>query len=208
MILNSVISELRQTPVASSASAVAAIVSTISLILASRPSVNTTITEGGFSALQGSINSNNVLLIIAFFLSTVFFLGFLINILADKHYITALVISIPLISLVNFITILIIYLMPPRELSKELFINAHDLIFYASACIFLSFFARHILRIVGNLVLLDGPDSEVVDEALLPVLAFALIILFAWGGCISGGQQMLSKTFLPEIAQLPKTGLR
>lgn len=195
--LSSATNELKQTPIASTASAVAAIVSAVSLLLASNSSVNA-IAASSSLPLQGEINSNNVLLIIAFYFSTIFFSGFLLKILAQKHDIVALVLSVPAVSLINFMTILVVYKTPPRELSKELFVSAHDLVFYSSACIFLAFFALPVLR-----DLIGTSENSKSDEAP-PVLIIGIIILFVWGGFVSGGQNKLSRTFLPEIAQLPE----
>lgn len=196
-IVNSVKNELKQTPIASTASALAAIVSLLSLLYAlAQTSVSITTTSSNPS-LQAGVNPNNIFLIIAFFLSATFFCGFILKRLATKHDISALILSVPILSLINFTTVLVVYLTPPRQLSEKLFENAHDLVFYSSACIFLVFFAKPVLADLakpGN----NDNDNDIGGGA---VLIIGIIILMIWGGFISGGQKMLSRTFLPEIAQ-------
>ena len=141
----------------------------------------------------------NILLIVAFFLSATFFTGYLLRMLARKYSIAVLIISVPIVALVNFITIFIIYLTPPRTLSRELFTSAHDLIFYASAAIFLAFFARAVL--VNLLEPEKSSKTEKEDTEGIGTFIFGLLILAIWGNFVFAGQKMLTKTFLPEIAQ-------
>lgn len=196
----SVVDEFRRSPITTITAVCSVVVSALSLGFANQISAlpSTPSIPSGTPAANIDFNLPNCLVAISFFIATTFLVAFSSKMLARKHAIAAFFLSILLVSLENFATILVMYLAPPRMPSIEFFTSANDLVFYASSSIFIAFFGKSLVTSTLTPTKKDVPD-ESMD--LFGSLFFAVILLCLWGSCTFAGQTRLSQTFLPETAQ-------
>lgn len=216
-LVNSVRNELARSPVATISSAVGILLAGLSLLLAwsqyQSPTASSAVSSP-FDRTAVEFNLANLLLVVSYFLAITVPIAFILRAVARKHDVAAFFASIPVVALANFSTIVVIYLVPPRQLSQNVFTSAHDLVFYASSAIVITFCGKAVLR---DLVLLDRDtvekENEVKDKESHVGAAFllALIVLAVWGWLVFAGQTRLTRTLLPEIthpieAKPAKTG--
>jgi len=168
-------------------------------------STNPNVSQTTIRIPDGEIFVANALLVIAFFLSITISSALVIRIISRKHEFAAFFISVVLASVTNFLTILVIYLTPPRSLNSELFNSANELVLYASIFIYLVFCGKAVLK--DFLSLSEKTDEEdntrsKSDESsyVWGSLIIVIILFFAWKSCILKGQELLSETFLPKVA--------
>ena len=122
-------------------------------------SIKPSIIPNSKKLLEVNIDVGNALLVIAFFISFTTSAAIFIRSISRKHEFAAFFISVILASITNFLTILIIYLTPPRPLNQELFRSASELIIYASIFIYLVFCAQAVLK-----EFLSPPDKQEEDK--------------------------------------------
>ena len=211
--------EIQRTPVAAISAAVGVIVASLSLGLAwvqyqgGTPQAALTI-SAGTSAQSPGLAIGNVLLVVAYFLAVTITIALSLRLIGRRHDITAFFVSIPLVALANFSAILVIYLAPPRVLTRQLFASAHDLVFYAAAAIVIAFCGRAVLRDFATTVYKDSgsepaPDRKSPDG--IGLILILLLVLAVWSWLVFAGQTRLTRTLLPEIThpvepQAPKAG--
>lgn len=205
--MQSIKDEILRSPLAAISSVVGVVIAILSLCLAwfqfLIASAAPTASPSGFVATaSGEVVLGNVLLVIAYFLAATIPAALLIRAVARRYDIAAFLASVPLAALVNFSVVLVIYLAPPRLLSNELFMSAHDLVLYASGAIYITFCGNAVLRNISIRSTSNGSDAS--SEAGgrgdgLGVLFLALVLLVLWGWLVFGGQTRLTRTFLPEI---------
>jgi len=197
--------ELENSPVATVCAVVSTVVAVLSLALAWWQ-FDANGPAGSFQP-QGYKNNDqeiylfNLFLIIAYFLSITTASALLIRKFAKNHDLSAVFVSVPIVAMTNFSTILVIYLVPPRALSAELFAYAHDLVRYSSIAIFVSVCGRALLKDLFATVVGDGDkEGELKStDSSTAILVVPLLLLLLWSVLVHGGQLKLSKTFLPEI---------
>lgn len=205
--MSNAIEEIRRSPVAAISGAVGALIAAASLLLAwiqhqSVVSVNTSsapVTPGAMD-----FNLANILVVIAFFVGITVFTAICLRTVARKHDLGAFLASIPLVALTNFSTVVVVYLAPPRSLSQSVFASAHDLIFYASAAIVITFCGPAVLR---DLLKLSSSTEKKTDQSEVKggddaggLIFFIVFVLVVWGWLVFAGQTRLTRTFLPDIA--------
>lgn len=215
-MLENMIDEFKRSPMAVMSGVVGIIIGALSLVFAAAQFSSSSITQVTNHDLsinsQDSINVSNLLLIISFFLSSAFAGATMIRVLARKHNFSAFFLSIPVAALINFLTILVIYLAPPRQLSFELFVSAHDLLWYSLIAVFLTVCGKAVLKDIAisqyenkrtvkneqeerkNNIDKEKPMNIIVDTFI-----FAAIILTIWANAVSKGQSLLTHTFLPSV---------
>jgi glucan phosphoethanolaminetransferase (alkaline phosphatase superfamily) len=201
----SIAEEIRRTPVAAMCGLAGVVIAALSLAVAwaqvgsVAPSPNTA--EAPVSAPVNEISLRNVALIVAYFVSITVAAALFLRAVARKHDVTAFFASIPLLALTNFSSILIIYLAPPRPLSPQLFVSAHDLVFYASAAIVIAFCGKEVLANLAS----TPPKAKAEEKPTeaggdgMSILFAALIVLAVWSWLVFAGQTRLTRTLLPEI---------
>jgi hypothetical protein len=205
-MFESISNEFKKSPMSALSGVVGIIVAPLSLMLAwlqfEDSSSKLTTLSTSDSVQEASINVGNTLLVMAFFISITVGSAIIIRMLSRKHDLAALFVSIPLASVANFLTMLTIYLTPPRPIDNNLFVSANDLALYASVTIYLVFCGKAILADLFSSSQQKTDDSKGCDKEddVKTVLVVALFILFVWSKLVFTGQELLSETFLPEIA--------
>ena len=205
---SSIAEEVKRTPLAAISGVLSAFVALLSLALAwvqFRTGSSTLSASASVEAQQaGELFLGNLLLVVAYFLAATTAVALLLRIFGRKHKTASFFASIPLVSLTNFSTVLVLYLAPPRKLSVQLFASAHDLIFYASAAIVIAFCGSAVLR---NIAIFDHEkrepskaEGEEEGGTVGGFLFLAAILLIGWSWLVFAGQVRLAKTLLPEIA--------
>ncbi|MDD4506979.1 MAG: hypothetical protein PHE60_11470 [Sulfurospirillaceae bacterium] len=215
-MLENMIEEFKRSPIAVISGVIAIIIGALSLAFAAAQfSTNSIISVPSHNLSmnsQDSVNVGNLLLIISFFLSSAFAGATMIRVIARKHDFSAFFLSIPLTALINFLTILVIYLAPPRKISFELFSSANDLVFYSSIVVFLTICGKAVLK---NIVIsqyekkiitkneqkekITNINKEESMNTILGILFITAIILTIWSSVVFKGQSLLIHTFLPSV---------
>lgn len=204
-IKSSIAEEVKQTPLASISGASSAVIATLSLALAwaqYRAGNNMAVSPTPVEIQPHELSLGNVLLALAYFLAVTTAAALFLRALGKRHNTATFFASIPLIALTNFSAILVLYLAPPRKLDSQLFASAHDLIFYASAAIVISFCGSAVIR---NILSSDPrkttlPNDEVkIEHNIGGAIALVAVLLIGWSSLVFGGQIRLTKTLLPEI---------
>jgi hypothetical protein len=211
--------ELQRTPVAAISAAAGVVVASLSLGLAWHQ-YQVAVPQGAPTG-SASVNSHppdlalgNILLTVAYFLAATISVALFLRMLGRKHDLTALFGSVPLVALSNFSAILVLYLAPPRPLTRQLFASAQDLVFYSAAAIVIAFCGRAVLRYFAETALRPPasdtrPDRNGSDG--IGLLIVMLLVLAIWSWLVFAGQTHLTRTLLPEVAhpaasQAPKAG--
>lgn len=202
-MLKNVKDEITRSPIASICAVIGLLIGGISLFLAwmqsqnGSPSFASTPLGGNFA--PNLLNVTNMLLAISFYLGGTFAIATGIRILSRQHTFAAISLSIPLAALMNFLTLLVIYLAPPRDLNAKLLDSASELVLYGTATIFVAFCGQAVML---NL-LSPAPTEENAKEDrsgdAIGALFFGGILLAIWCGMVSFGQSRLTTTFLPTI---------
>jgi len=136
----------------------------------------------------------------------------MIRVIARKHNFSAFFLSIPLAALINFLTILVIYLAPPRKLTFELFVSVHDLLWYSLIVVFLTVCGKAVLKDIAiseyeNKRTVNNEREERKDNIgkekpmniIVDTFLFAAILLTIWSNAVFKGQSLLTHTFLPSV---------
>ena len=201
---SSIAEEVKRTPLAAVSGALSSVVALLSLALAwaqFRAGSSTSSVPASVEAQQaGELILGNILLALAYFLAATTAVALLLRALGRQHKAAAFFASIPLVSLTNFSAVLVLYLVPPRKLTTQLFASAHDLVFYGSAAIVIAFCGSAVLRSLANFDRRSNAEGKEEGGTVGSVLLLAAIILFGWGTLVFAGQARLSRTLLPEIA--------
>lgn len=204
---SSIADEVKRSPVAAMSGAAGVVIAALSLGLAwiqyrSVPPFAPPATAAT-SPPPTDVFLGNVFLVVAYFLAVTIAASLLLHAIARKHDITALFASIPLVALTNFSAIFVIYLAPPRPLSPQLFVSAHDLVFYASAAIVIAFCGKAVLVEIASTGGTKTAESETKSSSSggegFGVLLIALILLAVWSWLVFAGQTRLTRTLLPEV---------
>ena len=197
--------ELKRSPIATTAILVGAVGSVLMFIFAgiqphSPPQTTSPILNGSANGV-GPIEVKNVSMVISFFLFSSFLGAGIVRLIAKKHESASIVLSILIASLTNFLTILFVFLAPPRTLSEQLFHAAHDNVFYTSMLVYLTVCGSAVLKDIGRTILSEPEDKP--SESSGNGMAFLLvagILIAIWGWAVFAAQKRLTETFLPDIA--------
>ncbi|MCL1526840.1 hypothetical protein ACD582_09990 [Xanthomonas nasturtii] len=216
---SNIVDEIRRAPLATILATTGVIVALLSLGLAwlqYRAAAPQAISTGGASFINhlSEIGLANILLVVAYFLAVTISISLVLRMLGRKHDITAFFVSIPLVALSNFSTILVLYLAPPRPITRQLFVSAHDLIFYSAIAIVISFCGHAVLRnFAENASKPTASNTEQNRNAPdgIGLIVVVLLFLSVWGWLVFAGQNRLTRTLLPEVtypaeSQAPKAG--
>lgn len=192
----SVREELKKTPIASGCAALGFINSQIFIVLnffmkKSEPSI-----ANSSNLIFTGLDTFNILLVISIFVSISIFFAFIVRLLLKDKFLSALIVSIPLAALINFFSLLLIYIAPPRELNAHLFDSAHSLILYSSVTIFIIFLGNSVFWGLAPSNEIEKSDSRFKSLDLIGAWIFVWLI---WVLFVSMGQNQLTKTFLPEM---------
>mgnify|MGYP001077959121 CR=1 FL=1 len=206
-ILSSATSEIRRSPISTFSGAFGVLIAALGLFLAwSQNRTVSPLTPTNSiqaSQLQTAIELSNVLIIISYFLSSTIVGAIAIRSLSRKHDITSFFASIPLVALINFSTILVIYLAPPRAMSAQLFTSAHDIVLYSSVAIYIAMCGAAVLRDLYSTGRKKYSDTEGKNDEKEPdglaFIVLGFILLAIWSSVVFAGQKRLTQTFLPEI---------
>ncbi|WP_444898100.1 hypothetical protein [Microbulbifer sp. SSSA005] len=206
-MIASISNEIKRAPVATISSAAGVIFAGITLFLAILQfKSGISIQSGDISTSSGdkdSVNVGNLFLAVSFFASSSFTVAVIVRLIARRHDLAALFLSVPMAALVNFVTVVMLYLAPPKELTKDLFTSAHDLVLYSSVFVFLIVCGRAVLVDLARSVTENEKSDTTKDKAsdfnVLSILFLCALMVGIWSTLVFKGQLLLSKTFLPEI---------
>lgn len=205
-LLNSASAEFQRSPITIVIGAIGVLVAALSLILAAvqyqATSIASTQAPNDLTTHPLEINLGNIFVIVSYFLSSTIVSALAIRIIAKKHDLVALFASVPLAALTNFSVILVVYLVPPRALTQQLFTSAHDLILYASAAVYISVCGAAVLRDMASAKISpkDGEENKDNENGEgLALLIFPLILLALWCWLVFAGQSRTTQILLPEI---------
>jgi hypothetical protein len=204
---SSVAEEIQRTPIAAISAACGVVIAALGLALAwvqFRTVGQISVAPGAPAGpVSTEINFANVFLVISYFLAASLSTSLLLRAIARRYDLAALFASIPMMALVNFSAILVVYLAPPRQVTAQLFASAQDLVFYGSASILIAVCGPAVLADIASVSRTKKPDDieKKVDSSSdgLGILFLSILILLIWGWLVSAGQTRLTKTFLPEI---------
>ncbi|WP_104403508.1 hypothetical protein [Vibrio penaeicida] len=200
-MLSGVKKEITTTPISSLSALFGAIIAGLALYMAwlQYPDSRTINRETDFGTLETvlGVNISNTLVIISFYVSLTVCFAILTRYLSSRHSLGATFLSIVLAAVTNFLTMVVIYLSPPRELDHELFVSANDLVLYSSLIFYLMFCGRAVL--IDLLSPEKADDDDKFTSNIVGGLWFALIMVVIWCKCVFVGQELLSETFLPPI---------
>ncbi|CAG2082416.1 hypothetical protein XCY_000124 [Xanthomonas euroxanthea] len=216
---SNIVDEIRRAPLATILATTGVIVALLSLGLAwlqYRATVPQATSTGSASFINhlSEVGLGNILLVVAYFLAVTISISLFLRMLGRKHDITAFFVSIPLIALSNFSTILVLYLAPPRPITRQLFVSAHDLIFYSAIAIVISFCGGAVLRNFAENASKPTTSNTEQDSTAsdgIGLMVVVLLILSVWSWLVFSGQSRLTRTLLPEVtypteSQAPKAG--
>jgi hypothetical protein len=207
--------EFRRAPISTTLTAIGIVIATVSLLMAwlQQPATpSPAISAPGTQAFH--TNLQNAFIPIAFFITATILSSFFIKKLAHTHDIAALFASVPIAALTNFLTVLLIYSSPTQEPSPSLFSSAHDLVLYASAAIYTSFFGMAVMRDIATPVQQANSEKTLKSDESSPdglaAMVIAILLLAVWSSLVFSGQKKLTATFLPNITHYvspDKTGV-
>jgi hypothetical protein len=196
--------EFKRSPVTVIATVIGVIVAVFGLLLAwlqfnGQPSIPVADSPG--AVLQTNrLNLSNLALAIAFFLAATFASASMIRMLARVHDFAALFISVPSAVLSAFISLVVLYLAPPKVMNEAAFTVAVDTVFYGTVLIY---FAINGLPVIKDLAVSTKSTKSVAEAptgkgstdggAILLLIVFLMII---WGNFVSSGLSKLVKMFL------------
>ena len=199
----SVLEEIKRSPLTAISGVAAVVVAVLSLMVAwlqFRGTVPTVSATPSGNAVPIDLAVGNVFLLIAYFLAITVAASVALRVIARNHDITALFASIPLMALTNFTVILLMYLAPPRPMTRQLFTSAHDLVFYASAAIVIAICGKAVLADLASTVTSKKSQTDKPSGNDGTGWFFiALILLALWSWLVFAGQTRLTRTLLPEI---------
>ncbi len=202
--------EYSRSPIATIAAVIGAAVGVITLMLSQIQFNSSHIASNSVPEVLSVTSSQNMVsnlfLAVAFFISIAFSGATLVRIVAAKHDIAALFLSVPLAALTNFFTILIIYLSPPRNIDTTLFASAHELTRYSIAVVYLIICAKAVLiDLTKTSTKKDSDDKSDENSSALAAIVIALILLSVWSSAVSKGESLLVSTFLPEVTHVQES---
>jgi len=191
--------ELSNSPVSTLSALVSAVIAEFALYLAwlQFSSGNTAQSNVAANVVKGTLDVNvgNILIAVAFFVSLTIFCAVLTRYVGRWHGLGATFFSVALASITNFLTMVVIYLSPPRAIDNELFINANDLVLYSSLVFYLTFCGQAVLKDIFT------PETEGSSEPNgQSILIATILLIVVWCKCVFVGQVLLSETFLPRVA--------
>ncbi|MEZ5649443.1 MAG: hypothetical protein R3E87_02730 [Burkholderiaceae bacterium] len=202
-MIESVVSELKRSPIASISGLVAVLIAAVSLFLANSrymPGVGVQSATGDLASQgQEEFVLANALLAIAFYIAASLSAAFATRMVARRFEFAALFLSVPLASLVNFMFIVVLFLSPPRSLGQELFSRAHDLVFYGTSSVFLMVCGLAVLRSIASPGTENKKDGSMSYDNAMGSLVWAIIVLLVWSSAVFKGQALLTETFLPSV---------
>ncbi|RFF39487.1 hypothetical protein JH299_20690 [Xanthomonas campestris pv. incanae] len=130
-------------------------------------------------------------MVVAFFFGATFSFASIVRLLARLHGFAAVVLSIPAAVLASFCTMVMLRLLPPRQLDGHALTVAEDMAFYGTAFIFIALNGRPVLETIAS----SGAEAK-SDMTIGGVLFGAGIILLVWGKFVSAGLTKLVQIFL------------
>lgn len=202
-MIESVANEMKKSPVATFTSVVGLVIAACSLYL-SYSGYEFNLPEYGLGSVSdggniGIISVANILLVIAFYIPSSIFVATLTRLLAKKHALLAVFLSVLLAVLLNFFAILIIYLSPPRHLSRELFSSAHEVLFYSTVIVFIAVCGAAVLRVITVTSTGDVDDERNAISNVYGTIIIVMLVLSVWASIVYKGQVLMTTTFLPDI---------
>lgn len=199
---NYCIEEFKRGPIATTSILLGAIGSVLMFTLAgiqphAEPQITSPILNGSANG-AGTIEIKNVLMVFSFFLFSSFLGAGIVRLIAKKHEIASIILSILTASLTNFLTIFFVFLAPPRPVSEQFFHAAHDNVFYTSMLVYLTVCGSAVFKDLGRTILSEPKDKSSGDG--LAFLLVAALLIAIWGWAVFSAQKRFTETFLPDIA--------
>ena len=141
--------------------------------------------------VQARLNVSNLLVVTAFFFAATFSLASAVRLLGRVHGFAAVVLSVPAAVLASFCTMVMLNLVPPRQLSDDAVSVARDLVFYGASFLFIALNGRSVVQTVAD-PRGDGKSDMTVGGVLFGCGIAAVI----WGSLVSAGLTKLVQVFL------------
>lgn len=141
--------------------------------------------------VQARLHVSNLLVVTAFFFAATFSLASAVRLLARLHAFAAVVLSVPAAVLASFCTMVVLHLVPPRQLGGDAVYVAKDMAFYGTAFIFIALNGLPVLQTIAQPK--GGATSDMTVGDVLFVASFVIII---WGSFVSAGLKKLVEVFL------------
>ncbi|WP_150123452.1 hypothetical protein [Halotalea alkalilenta] len=152
----------------------------------------------GHQVQATDINVANLLLILSFFLAISLSMACIIKLLARVYPFPALVLSVVISVLANFLTLVVMHLVPPRQLTEASIDLASDLLMYGSTLIMI---AINGLPIIQSFVApLSSQENNARDNSsgtktssnnFIAALLLLGVLLLIWCKLVSSGQNKL-----------------
>jgi hypothetical protein len=150
----------------------------------------------------GTIEIKNIFMVLSFFLFSSFLGAGIVRVISKKHDIASILLSILIASTTNFLTILIIFLAPPRARSEQLFYAAHDNVFYASMIVYLTVCGTAVFRDIYQSAAPASKDRslsiEKKESDSMGFIFLSVVLVAMWGWIVFAGQ----KNFLTPFCQI------
>ena len=201
-IRDNIRAEFERTPLTLIATCTGVIVAIVALFVAwhqySGPPVGLAQKEPPSVPSASGLNLSNLLIVVAFFLTSSLSTASLVRILERYHRFAAMVLSVPAAVVVGFATMLVLTFVPPRSPSVELFQRAQDLTFWATLFVFLAIAgasSAHDIAATPPKKAPDGVSNKTEPDGFAMVIAL-LIALGIWGSLVWAGLTKLTQLFL------------
>lgn len=188
--------EFARSPVTLVATVVGVLVSALALLVAwlqyaGQPQATT---MAQTDAVPTRLHLSNLLVVLAFFFAAAFSLASTVRLLARKHPFAALILSVPAGVLASFCTMVMLYLVPPRELGGDAMNAAKDIVLYGTAFVFIALNGLPVLQTLAEPKSPPTPDEKKGEVGV--IFVGAGILLIAWGNFVSAGLTKLTQIFL------------
>lgn len=184
--------ELKSAPLTTASTIISAIVGVLSLSIAWSQFNGDSASPEILLPTGERTNIGNALLVLAFYLPTATALAAISRTVLSSSIPAFFFLSIIMAAVVNFLTIVITYISPPKTLSEEMFHTAQDITHYGSIMVFLGI-------CIGLAIRRACAGEDNTDEMVGPLMLLVPILTALWGLFVWQGQILLSKSFLPEI---------
>jgi hypothetical protein len=140
------------------------------------------------------LHLSHLLVVNAFFFAATISLASGVRLLTRFNPFAAFILSIPAAVLASFSVMLMLYLVPPRQLDWVAFVVVRDIVFYGTAFVFIALNGLPVIQSLMQPIPPTSPNEKKSESgsALLGI-GFALIV---WGSFVSAGLNRLTQVFL------------
>jgi hypothetical protein len=152
---------------------------------------------------------SNVALALACFLGSSTSLAWLANLLHRHNATAGMIASVPAGVLACLLTLLTIYLAPPREFSPESFKAAKDLVYYGTLFVFAAVNGRATMDAAQvSKEAAPGEDSEQAKKDAGNAAVFGIIVMTViWCVAVSGGFDKAARALMPDLFVAPASSV-